>query len=66
VVLVIKNLLDNAGDLKDMSLIPGLGRSPEGVNDNPPQCSYLENALDRRAWWATVHWVAKSWAQLSI
>ena len=64
VVLVIKNLLDNAGDLKDMSLIPRLGRSPEGGNGNPLQYSCLENPMVRRAWWATVCGVTKSWTRL--
>ena len=40
---------------------PGLGRFPGGENDNPLQCSFLENPIDRGAWWATVHEVAKSW-----
>ena len=54
---MVKKLPANAGDL---SLIPGLGRSPGGGNSNPLQYSYLENSMDRRAWWATVHGVAKS------
>ena len=41
--------------------IPGLGRSPGGGNSNPLQCSCLENPMDRGAWRATVHGVAKSW-----
>ena len=47
----------NAGDL---GLIPGLGRSPGEGNGNPLQYSCLENSMDRGAWWATVHGVAKS------
>ena len=47
----------NAGDLGS---IPGLGRSPEEGNGNPLQYSCLENSMDRGAWWATVHGVAKS------
>ena len=47
----------NSGDL---SLIPGSGRSPGEGNDNPLQYSCLENSMDRGAWWATVHGVAKS------
>ena len=43
-------------------LIPGLGRSPGERNGNPLQYSCLENPMDRGAWWATVHGVAKSWA----
>ena len=48
----------NAGDLGS---IPGLGRSPGEGNDYLLQCSCLENPMDRGAWWATVHRVAKSW-----
>ena len=44
----------NAGDL---GLIPGSGRSPGEGNGNPLR---LENSIDRGAWWATVHGVAKS------
>ena len=49
------SLSANAGDLRDMGLIPGSGRSPEGGHDNPLQYSCLENPMDRGAWWATVH-----------
>ena len=52
----------NAGD---MSLIPGLGRSPGEGNRNPIQYSCLGSPMDRGAWWATVHRVEKSWTQLS-
>ena len=52
----------NAGDL---GLIPGLGRSPGEGNGNPLQYSCLENPMDREAWQATVHVVAKSWTQLN-
>ena len=44
----------------DAGLIPGLGRSPGGGNGNPLLCSCLENSMDRGAWRATVHGVAKS------
>ena len=54
----------NAGDTGDVGLIPGLGRSLGEGNDNPLQYSCLENPMDRGAWWATVHRVAKSWTQL--
>ena len=54
----------NSGDTGDIGLIPGLGRSPGGGHSNPLQCSCLENPMDREAWWATVHRVAKSWTQL--
>ena len=52
----------NAGDLGS---IPGLGRSPEEGNGNPLQYSCLENPIDRGAWWATVHGVAKGQTRLS-
>ena len=60
VVLVVKNLPANAGDIRDMSLIPGLGRSPGGGHGNPLKYSCLENTMDREAWQATVHRVTKS------
>ena len=65
VALVVKNLPVMAGDVRDMGLIPGSGRSPGGGNGNPLQYSCLENSMDRKAWWATVHGVTKSWTQLS-
>ena len=49
----------------DPGLIPGLGRSPAEGNGNALQYSCLENSIDGGAWWATVHWVAKSRTQLS-
>ena len=54
----------NAGDTGDLSSIPGLGRSPGEGNGNPLQYSCLGNAMDRGAWWATVHGMAKNWTQL--
>ena len=45
--------------------IPGLGRSTGKGNGSPVQYSCLENSIDRGAWWATVHGIAKSWTQLS-
>ena len=63
--LVVKNLPVNAGDTGDAGLIPELGRSPEGGNSNPLQYSCQENPMDRGAWWATVHGVAKNQTQLS-
>ena len=59
-VLVVKNLPVNARDLRDAGLIPGSGRSPGGGHGNPLQYSCLENPMDRGAWWATVHRVAKT------
>ena len=55
----------NAGDTGDVGLIPGLGRSPGGGNDNPLQYSCLENPMDRGTWRAAVHGVAKRQTQLS-
>ena len=54
---VVKNLLANVGDT---GLIPGLGRSPGGGNDNPLQHLCLENSMDRGAWWAAVHGALES------
>ena len=50
---------------RDVSSIPGLGRSPEEENSNPLQYSYLKNPMDRGGWRATVHRVAKSRTELS-
>ena len=61
VALVVKNLPANAGDVKDVDLIPGSGRSPAGGHGNPRQYSCLENPMDRAAWKDTVHRVARSW-----
>ena len=58
-VLVVKNLSANEGNIRDSGLIPGLGRSPGRGNVNPTQC--WENPMDREAWWASVHGVEKSW-----
>ena len=52
----------NAGDL---GLIPGLRRSPGEGNSFPFQYSCLENSVNRKAWQATVHGIAKSWTQVS-
>ena len=56
----VKNLPANAGAAGESDSVPGLGRSPGGGNDNPLQYSGLKNHMDRGAWWATVHGVAKS------
>ena len=53
---VVKNLPANAGD---MGLIPRLGKSSGEGNGYPLQYSSLGNPMDRGAWWATVHGVAK-------
>ena len=60
VMLVVKNPPASAGDTRDLGSIPGLGRSPGVGNGNPLQCSYLENSMDRGAWWAPVHEVENS------
>ena len=63
---VVKNLPANIGDARDSGLIPESGR-PAGVgNDNPLQCSCLENYMDREAWQKTVHGVAKRQTWLSM
>ena len=54
-----KNPPANAGDVRDMGSIPGLGRSPGGGHGNPFQYSCLEKFMDRGAWWAEAHRVAK-------
>ena len=54
--LVIKNPSDNAREVRDVGLIPGLGRSLGGGHGHPPlQYSCLENPMHREAWWATVY-----------
>ena len=60
VALVVKNLPANAGDIRDAGSIPGSERRPGEGNGNPLQYSCLENPMDRGAWQATVHEVAKS------
>ena len=62
--LVVKNPPASAGDIGDAGSISGSGRFPREGNDNPLQCSCLENPMDRGVWWATVHGVAKSRTQL--
>ena len=56
---MVQNLPANAEDIGDVGLIPGPGRFPGGGHGNLPQCSCLENPVDRGAWWATVHGVAE-------
>ena len=58
---MVKNLPANAGDIRDTGLIPGSERFAGEGNGNPLQYSCMENSMDRGAWWATVHGVAKSW-----
>ena len=60
VVLVVKNLPANVGDVRYLGSIPRSGRSSGVGNDNPFQYSCLEKPMDRGAWWATGRGVAKS------
>ena len=57
---MVKNLPANAGDTRDLGLIPGSGRSHGGRNSNPLQYSCLEYSMYRGAWWAVTHGVAES------
>ena len=63
--LVVKNPPANAGDVRGAGSSPGPGRSPAEGNGNPLQYSRLENPMDRGAWWAPGHGLAKSQLQLS-
>ena len=63
--LVVKNPPANAGDIRDVGSVSGSVRSPGGERGNPLKYSYLEHLMDRGAWWAMVHGVAKSWTRLS-
>ena len=60
VALVVKNLPANARDIRDVDLIPGSGRCPEGGHGNPLQYSCLENPRNRGVWWAMAHRVTNS------
>ena len=60
VALVVKNPPAIVEDIRDTVSIPGLGRSPGGGHGNPLQYSCLENPMNREAWQATAHRVAKS------
>ena len=64
VALVIKNPPVNAGHVKDMGSAPGLGRSTGGGHGTPLHYSCLENPMDRGAWWAMAHRVARSQTRL--
>ena len=63
-VLMVKDPLTDAGDVRYVGLIPGLGRPPGGGHGNPIQYSRLKNPMDRKAWQAIVHRVTKSWTLL--
>ena len=58
--LVVKHQPANAGDLREETWLLGLGIFPGGGNGNPLQYSYLENPMDRGAWWATTHRLTES------
>ena len=58
--LVVKNPPPNAGDIRDVGSIPGLGRSTGGGHDNPLQYACLGNPLDGGAWHSKVHGVTKT------
>ena len=60
VAVVIKNPPANAGDIRDVGSIPGLGRTPKGGHGNPHQYPCLENLMDGGVWWTAVRGVAKS------
>ena len=57
---VVKNPPANAGDIRNVGFTPGLRRSAGGEHGNPLQYSWFENSMDRGAWWAIVHGVAKN------
>ena len=57
---MVKSLPANAGDIRDVGSIPGLGRSPGEGNGSPLQYSCFENPINRGAWWAIVHGVKES------
>ena len=60
VALVVKNPPANAGDIRELGSVSGLGRYPGGGHGNPLQYSCLENPMDRGSRWTTVHGVTKS------
>ena len=62
---VVKNLPAKAGDTRDMGSVPVSGTVPGVGNGNPLQYSWLENPMDRGAWWPTVNGVTKGWIWLS-
>ena len=61
---MVKNPSANSGDIRDTGLIPGLGRYSGEGHGNRLQYSFLKNPMDRGAWRATVHRIAKSLTQL--
>ena len=65
VALMVKNPPANAGDIRNVGSIVGSGTFAGGQHGNLLQYSCLENPMDRRAWWATIHGVTKRWTQLN-
>ena len=61
---MVKNPRANAGEVRDVGSVPGLGRSLGVGNGKPLQYSCLDNFVDRDAWQATIHGVTKNWTQL--
>ena len=62
---MVKSLRANTGDIRYVGSVLGSGRSLGGGHRNPPQCSCLENPLDRGAWQAPVRGVTRSRTRLS-
>ena len=62
---VVETSPANARDTGDAGSIPELGKKPGKENGNPLQYPSLENTMERGAWLAIVHGVAKSWTRLS-
>ena len=56
---------ESVHNAEGLGSVPGLRRSPREGNGYPLQHSCLENSVDRGAWWAAVHGIAKSWNQVS-
>ena len=56
---MVKNLPANAENMRDVDLIPGLGRYPGEGHGNPLQYSCPEKPMERRAWQAAVHGITK-------
>ena len=62
---VVSNPTTDAGDARVMGSIPGTEKKPGGGTGSPFTYSCLGNPMDRGAWHATVHGVAKNWTQFS-
>ena len=60
----VKNTTANTGDTGDLGFIPESGRSSGGEHGNALQYSFLENPMDKGAWWVTVHGAAKTQRRL--